>query len=466
MPPSLVLAVWVVLLAAVLCFDPARAPRTSPALWVPVISMFIAGTRGASQWFSGKVGMSAAAFQEGSPLDRILSSTLILLAIGILASRSFDWGAFFARNMALVGFLSFALVSVVWSDFPFITFKRWFRDMGIYLMILVVLSDPRPLEAVRTVLRRLGYLMVPLSIVLIKYFSELGRHYSVWTGETEYVGAATSKNTLGLLCLISGLFFFWDTATRWADRKQRRTKRILLLNVAFIGMTVWLMQLAQSTTSDVCLLLGCLVIAAAHSRIFKRRPTVLKVLIPALFCLYLLADFGLNLNGSMAQAVGKDPTLTDRTKIWAFVLGMHTNPLVGTGYQSFWLGSRLQYFWDYSGLGHLNEAHNGFLEVYLEMGLIGVFLLVIFLIAAYKSICRRLTNSSDLAILGAATWITLVFYNMSEAAFEGGLLWMMLLFATISIPERAASRVRSMVPFGDGSNGKPLHQLPQETLGM
>ena len=88
------------------------------------------------------------------------------------------------------------------------------------------------------------------------------------------------------------------------------------------------------------------------------------------------------MNGSMAEAVGKDPTLTDRTKIWAFVLGMHTNPLVGTGYQSFWLGPRLEYFWQNSGLGHLNEAHNGYLEVYLELGLIGVSLLIGFLFRA------------------------------------------------------------------------------------
>ena len=104
------------------------------------------------------------------------------------------------------------------------------------------------------------------------------------------------------------------------------------------------MNLAQSTTSYICLMMGSLVVVAAHMRFFKHHPTVLKVMIPALFCLYLVLDFGLGMNGSMAQAVGKDPTLTDRTKIWAFVLGMHTNPLVGTGYQSFWLGSAARGF--------------------------------------------------------------------------------------------------------------------------
>jgi exopolysaccharide production protein ExoQ len=178
--------------------------------------------------------------------------------------------------------------------------------------------------------------------------------------------------------------------------------------------------------------------------VFRRNPTWLKVLVPVFFCLYLILNFGFDLNGSMAGAVGKDPTLTDRTKIWAFVLGMHTNPLVGTGYQSFWLGQRLEYFWQNSGLGNLNEAHNGYLEVYLELGILGMALLIGFLVASYRGICRRLVLQPDLAVLGLAAWLVLVFYNMSEAAFEGGLLWLVILMTAISVPERARRRARSV----------------------
>ena len=466
MAPSIALGLWFILLVGLLCFDPAKSPNTSLALWIPVISMFIAGTRNISQWLNGQVGISAAAFEEGNPLDRVISLGLILLAIGVLMARSVNWGAFIARNLALLAFLSFTLLSVLWSDFPFIAFKRWFRDLGIYLMVLVVLSDPRPVEAVRTVLRRLAYLMVPLSILLIKYYSAIGKHYSYWTGEAEFVGAATSKNMLGLLCLISGLYFFWDTVTRWTERKQGRVKRILLVNVAFIGMTLWLMRLAQSTTSEVCLLLGCLVIVAAHLRFFKRRPTALKVFVPSLFGLYLILNFGLNMNGSMAQAVGKDPTMTDRTKIWAFVLGMHTNPLVGTGYQSFWLGPRLDYFWMHSGLGHLNEAHNGYLEVYLELGLLGVIVLLGFLFAGYRAICKGLTSRSDLAILALATWLTLLFYNMSEAAFENGLLWTMLMFGAIALPKRARERVPAKAASDESARPYRIQDLTFETTSQ
>ena len=111
MPPSLALFLWFILLVALLRFDPARDSNVSPALWVPVISMFIVGSRNPSQWLGGQVGCRRLqAFEEGNPLDRTISSALILLAIGILMSRSFDWKSFFSRNLALMAFLSFALV--------------------------------------------------------------------------------------------------------------------------------------------------------------------------------------------------------------------------------------------------------------------------------------------------------------------------------------------------------------------
>jgi exopolysaccharide production protein ExoQ len=450
MPPFLALIVWFVLLVGLFCLDPSRSFKVSAALWVPLIWMFIVASRNASQWFGGGVGMAAQALEEGNPLDRSISLTLILLAVGILMSRSFDWGGFLARNLALVAFLCFALVSVLWSDFPLVAFKRWFRDLGSYLVILVVLSDPRPVEAVRALLRRVSYLLIPLSVVLVKYYPGIGITYDPWTGVAEYSGATTSKNMLGVACLISGLFFFWDTVARWSERGQRRTKRILMVNIAFIAMTLWLLNVAHSTTSKVCLMLGCLVIAAAHTRWFKRRPLLLKVLVPAIFLLYLVLSLGFDMNGQMAGAVGKNATLTDRTQIWAFVLGMHTNPLVGTGYESFWLGPRLEWFWLYSGLGHINEAHNGYLEVYLNLGLIGLFLLGGFLIASFRTISRRLKPFSNLASLTLALWIVMLFYSVTEAGFRAGLMWSTFLLGAIDLPKRAAARVHAFATVDTG----------------
>lgn len=441
MTPNVALLLWLVLLVALFCFDPAREPKVSAALWVPVIWLFIAGSRLPSVWLSGgQAGTIAGALQEGNPLDRTFWTGLIVLAFGILVSRSFNWTGFFRRNFALTAFLCFALLSVVWSDFPDVALKRWFRDSGAYLAILVVATDPRPLDAVRTVLRRFTYLIIPLSILLIKYYPQFGKRYDFWTGQGFYTGASTSKNMLGVLCLLSGLFLFWDTLTRWSDRKQRRLKSIIMVNVALLAMTLWLLHIADSATSRTCLALGCLVIAAAHSQSSQRRPGLLKVLVPASFLAYAALAFGFGLKGDFASAVGRNSTLTDRTLIWNAVLSVHTNALVGTGYQSFWLGPRLAEVWKISVPG-INEAHDGYLETYLNLGYLGLCLLVGFLIASYRNICRRLDPLTSLGSLTFALWVVLLFYNVTEAALGGGLLWLTLLPGALNLAENKSAEV-------------------------
>jgi O-antigen ligase len=425
--------------------------------------MFIIASRLPSQWLGGEVGITASqALEEGNALDRTIFGILILLAIVILTSRSFKWSDFFTRNLILTAFLLFALISVLWSDFPFISFKRWFRDLGSYLVILVVLSDPKPQKALCTLLRRLGYLVIPLSILLVKYYPQIGKQYEFWTGNIMYVGVATSKNMLGVACLASGIFFFWDTVRRWPDRKHRRTKRVIILNAVFLGMTLYVLNLANSATCRVCLLLGCLVIAAAHTKRFKRNPAFLKFLIPASLCLYMVLQYGFGINGQLAGMVGRDATLTGRTDLWKLLLGMHTNPLLGTGYESFWLGPRLAYVWQ-KFTGGINEAHNGYLEIYLNLGSIGLSLLALFLAASYRSICRKLKSLSSFAVLSLALWTVLLFYNVTEAAFKGSqLMWLISLLGAIAVPERATERVRSDVAFDSTPGSEPFHPLSLE----
>ncbi len=461
MIPFVATILWFIFLLLLLRFDPAKEAKTSLALWVPLIWMFINGSRLPSQWLGGEVvGTASQAFEEGNPLDRAIFSLLILVAIGVLMSRSFNWGNFFARNLALTAFLFFALMSVMWSDFPFVSFKRWFRDLGDYLVILVALSDPRPMVAVRTLIRRLSYLLVPLSVLLIKYYPYLGKQYSQWTGAAWFVGATTSKNMLGVVCLISGIFFFWDTLTRWSDRKDRQTKRILAVNFAFIGMTLWLLNLADSATSKVCLVLGCLVIAAARSRRIKRHPNLLKVLIPVSLVLYMVLELGFNISGGVAEAVGRNSTLTGRTELWSILLGMHTNPIVGTGYESFWLGSRLEYVWQH--FASVNESHDGYLEVYLNLGLIGLFLLSGFLIASYRTTCKRLTSPSTFAfaVLVLAMWTILLFYNVTEAAFKSQLMWLAFRLGAITIAGMAADPVPVNTVFDNATATDRFRSLP------
>lgn len=454
MQQSFALALWFVLLVALLRLDPVRLPGRSIALWLPVVWFFLIGSRLPSQWFGGGIFFTGGTLSEGNALDRNIWLALIFLSFLVLASRSFRWQEFFAKNAALTALIALGLLSVLWSDFPFVAFKRWLRDLGAYLVILVTLSDSSGVNAVRWVFRRVFFLLIPLSILLIKYFPEMAREYDHWTGQGYFIGAATSKNMLGVMCLVSGMFFLWDTLTRWRDGQERGARRIIWINIAFFVMSLWLLSMASSATSAICLMLGCALIAGAHLGFFYRRPRLLLTLVPLGLVLYLFLQFGLGIDivALVAQASGRNPDLTGRTTIWSAVLSVGINPLLGAGYESFWLGPRLDLVWERAVA--VNNAHNGYLEVYLNLGLVGVGLLCIFLFASYGTIWKHFKVSPSLGSFSLALWAVLIFYNVTEAAFRGHLLWITFIMTALVVPraDKTASRSRPPVRYAGNSD--------------
>jgi O-antigen ligase len=226
-------------------------------------------------------------------------------------------------------------------------------------------------------------------------------------------------------------------------------RRTILLDIAFITMTLWLLSMADSATSSICLGLGMLIIALAHTKAIKRRPSLLTAAIPLVIGLYLTLEFLLDVHliAVLAVAVGRDPDLTGRTNIWSVVLDAGTNPLIGAGYETFWLGDRLQWVWERAGA--VNEAHNGFLEVYLTLGLIGLALYCVFLVKSYVSIVAKIT-ASNMGSLNLALWTVLVFYNVTESALRGHLMWIAFLLGAIALPARSAEQAsRRLRPGSD-----------------
>ena len=110
-------------------------------------------------------------------------------------------------------------------------------------------------------------------------------------------------------------------------------------------MTLWLLNLSESKTSTICLAVGCLVIAAAQCNFGRRQLSLVKAVAPVSFLLYLVLTLGFGMGGQLSQAVGRSANMSDRTHIWEVLLSVPINPVLGTGYQSFWLGPRVQWVW-------------------------------------------------------------------------------------------------------------------------
>ena len=135
-----------------------------------------------------------------------------------------------------------------------------------------------------------------------------------------------------------------------------------------------------------------------------------------------------SIESAVLEASGRDSTLTGRTGIWQTVLNEPINPLLGTGYASFWLGDRLQRIWELYPNTPLLQAHNGYIEVYLNLGLVGVALLVGVVWTALRNVQRRLvavqysTGNLDDSLFqsfGIAYMIAYLAYNITEATFMG-----------------------------------------------
>jgi O-antigen ligase len=243
---------------------------------------------------------------------------------------------------------------------------------------------------------------------------------------------------LGVLCLVSGIFFFWDTITRWRGRGEAYARRIIVVNIAFMFMTGWLLNVSESKTSTICLALGCFMIAAAHSNLGGRHPNWVRALAPLCFLAYLILAVGFDMGGQFAQAAGRDANMSGRTHIWEALLSVPINPLLGTGYQTFWLGPRVHSVWARLDGDNVLSAHNGYLQIYLDLGSIGLFIVCTFLIATYRKICERLNPFTPLGSLGLGFWSLLLFFNVTEASFEVNFLLVTFLLVTIPMPAGAA----------------------------
>jgi len=432
--------------AAALCFlfiaylfytDVRRPDGRSLALWVPTIWMFLAGSRFVSAWLHLSPDFETASdYSEGSPIDRAVFFGLILAGIFILARRKIDWEHVLTKNVWIVLYLLYCLTSLAWTNDPTVLMKRWVKDLGNPIMALVILTERRPYEAVGVVLRRLAFLMLPLSVLFIKYYPELGRWYRPHDGAETFTGVATQKNQLGVGCLIIGIYMAWEFLQRRQEAYPPYLRQNKLAALILVGMLGWVLYKSNSQTALVCLVLGIAIFLLGGPRFMARNPAaILGILISSVLTVWFI-DTLFPLKELVLGILGRRPDLTDRTDIWALLLTLEGNPIVGVGYMSFWTGPRLEAAWQLLGM-RINQAHNGYLEQYLNLGYIGVGFIIAIMLTGLFRVHSHLKIDPPAGMLRLCLIAIAAVYNYTEAAFYGlNNIWILLLLACIEIPRK------------------------------
>jgi exopolysaccharide production protein ExoQ len=433
MSPDLALLICILFILFLLWLDRRDIEGVSAAVWIPQIWILISGSRSLSNWLglhAPETGINVDL--EGSPADRIVFLVLIFAGAMILKRRGLKWRDLFHRNRWMFLFFAFGAVSILWSDYPFVSFKRWFKAFGNVVMVLVILTEDRPYEAVGVVLRRFAVLFVPLSVLFIKYYPHLGRMYSP-LGETMYTGVSDQKNGLGQICLVSGVCFLWSAIFNQPDNDEARRRRLLVLLV-MLPMIAWLFLMADSATSMVCMIVAVVLFAAARHPAAAKDPRMALTLGAAGIVLFVALEWTVNLSATTIAMLGRRPDLTTRVPMWWDLLAMVKNPITGFGYESFWVGSRRLIVLERWGIS--GQAHNGYLQVYLDLGIIGLFILVGWCISGFRKSIHQLSVDYPTAILRICLLVVIVLYNWTEASFFGAsLMWSLFIFGCMDVPE-------------------------------
>lgn len=418
--------------------DRKRRKLPSSALWIAGLWLSLIATRGPSFWLGG--GQTSDV--EGSPINSLVNGAMLIGSIVILNRRRFDWSRFFSKNKALVLLYSFFLLSLFWSELPLPTFKRVLNDLGNALVPLIILTEVDPASTLKTLYTRAAFVLMPMSVVAIRFFPAIGRQFSR-AGDPMFTGLTTHKNSLGELSMILALVIIWDLLD-----ERRKDGSFLKMSrwpsLVTLVISLYLLFIANSATAISCFFIGLtLLLLIPRLQRFKSAKQLAMTGICAALCVWTL-NTAFNISSTVYQLLGRQDNLTGRTDIWEAIGQRHVNPYLGAGFRGFWESKTGSAIYKELDTPELITAHDGYIEVFLNGGVPALTLLVIQLLVSVKLVLNRVTSRDPLGPIALVLFIVALFNNVSESIFFiGDPLWFSQLLVTMNYSSREKVAVPS-----------------------
>jgi O-antigen ligase len=142
----------------------------------------------------------------------------------------------------------------------------------------------------------------------------------------------------------------------------------------------------------------------------------------------------------VAGALGRNSNLSGRTDIWAALIPTVPSSIVGAGFEGYWISPSADKFW--SSLSHagwwrpellVTEAHNGYIEVFLNLGGVGIGLISLILISGYRRAIAAFRQNPSVANLTLTYIVVSAVYSITEAGFRSlDPIWCFLILAIVT----------------------------------
>jgi len=404
---------------------------------------------------------------------------IVWLPAIILLARSNLRRLFGQLPLSLIGLHALMLLSLLWSAYQFYTFRVLGLQFGLTLfaLFLTVRFDWRELlrifaNVIRVVLG--GSLIFELYAALSHQkisplvFDQAGgatapSYYwsegNLFNGE-RIQGIVANANTLAAIAMVGVILFAVEQmifgVSRWVSWVS------LSLAIATVALT----KSAGIGFALITVILAAIVSFAAEGKDRETRHRYYRL---AWTGSGIVLFFILVYRNEVFTFIGKSPDMTGRSGIWKNVLGLVAErPIQGWGWVSYWIPGVKPF----KGLGIVHgveyyQAHNAYIEMFFQLGAIGLALFIALLLVAFVKIWRlAVRHTNALYLWPILLFVGLLAQNLSESRMLVEIGWVYIVLLTVKVNEP----VDALEPIGRSTKRqklipKPLRRFIKKSKG-
>lgn len=372
-----------------------------------------------AEWWLGYAALIAPAMlllvgkgEQAEATDSSLPSQILWTVAYFLAGRSLlaHSDAFWPlvnRSRILWIFVLMMLASATWSVDPLVSFKDAIELIGttvIACYFVVRYTLPRFLNLVGSAYGTIAVLSL-ITIVIAP-----GRGRDDW-GSGPWCGVYQDKNNLGAAMAMTTLAITVLLLTPSGRRKLTKLATGLLGFVLLIGSSS-----ATALSSLVVAMSVGMAALVCRSPRFGHIVTVIVLVSGALGVAWFSLG-GFNPDAA-AESLGRSSTLTGRTDFWPYLIqAIGDRPILGYGYKAFFRSSEgtdyLSYYVVEAGGWSPYHAHDTFLQTCLDVGYIGLGVLVLLMLIGLVRAVRFLATGSG----PSAAWPLMVVLYIAMGSY-------------------------------------------------
>jgi O-antigen ligase len=370
---------------------------------------------GAINTYSGEAfamqGFSEMTFGKSLVLQ-IQAIVVYLICVFLMVPFVRIIAANFRRDILISSLTLLAIVSCIWSENPV-------KSLGYGILLIAgvafafYLLERFPAKVLMNLFLMVGAVAAIGSLFLIVFFPEYGLYDRAGIASGAWEGIFAHKNNCGemMTYLLLPAFFV-----------QLKSRSAKILRIAYIALVLLIIVMSRSAGAWVVCGSCLMFIAIIHLLVRMPGKDAAAIALVLVGGALIAGIVVYNYFDLLMVAIGKDPTMTGRTKIWsALMQSMMKRPLLGYGFKAFWQGlhgesGHVGLLMDWVGMGY---AENGVIDLALELGAVGVALYLLVFCRAVKDAIYCFTREPS---PGVMWYITLLFVLAISNIESGALL--------------------------------------------